>query len=176
MGDMMGLIEKAESVMNEEDAEESLKKMSESHKGLNIGEAHFASKKVCQYNLRGNLIKIWDCMNEAERELNISKGSIHNCCKGIQKKTGGFIWRYVDDKITDEYLTWCNELHTGGNQKKSIVQYSLNNEFVCLFSSITEAEMATGVDKGSISACCRGKNKTAGGFIWKYYKDDKIVA
>ena len=155
-------------------SEESLKKMSESHKYLNMGQNHFASKKVCQYDLQGNFIKTWDCMREAERELNISNGSIYNCCKGIQKKTGDFIWRYADEKMTNEYLSWCNELHSGGNQKKAITQYSLDNEFICLFDSISEAEIKTGVDKGSISACCRGRNKTAGGFIWKYYNNENI--
>ena len=155
-------------------SEESLKKMSESHKGLNIGKDHFASKKVCQYNSQGNLIKIWDCMAEAEKELNISNGSIYNCCKGIQKKAGDFIWRYADEKITDEYIYWCNELHSGGNQKKSIAQYSLDDKFICLFDSITEAGIKTGIDKGSISASCRGRNKTAGGFIWKYYNNENI--
>lgn len=157
-------------------SEESLKKMSESHKGINMGKDHFASKEVCQYDLQGKSIKIWDCMSEAERELNISNGSIYNCCKGIQKKAGGFIWRYADEKITDEYLAWCNELHSGGNQKKSIAQYSLDDRFICLFGSITEAGIKTGVDKGSISACCRGKIKTAGGFIWKYYEDTEMTA
>ena len=157
-------------------SEESLKKMSESHKGLNMGEAHFASKKVCQYDSLGSLINIWNCMNEAERELNISKGSIYNCCKGIQKKSGGFIWKYVDENITEEYIAWCNKLHSGGNQKKPIAQYSLNNKFICLFNSITEAGTNTGVDKGSISACCREKSKTAGGYIWKYYEDVEMMA
>lgn len=157
-------------------SEESLQKMSESHKGTNIGKDHFASKKVCQYDSIGNLIKTWDCMNEAERELSICRGSIYNCCKGVQKKTGGFIWRYVDETITDEYISWCNELHTGGNQKKIIAQYSLDGEFIRLFESITEAGTNMRIDKGSISACCRGKTKTAGGFIWKYYEDTKMMA
>lgn len=156
-------------------SEESLNKMRESHKGQHMGIEHFNSKKVCQYDLQGNLIKIWDCINDARRELSIDSNGISNCCRGIQKKAAGFIWRYAEDKITDEYITWCNELHTGGNQKKPIAQYSLDNKFICLFNSITEAGTKTGVDKGSISACCRGKSKTAGGFIWKCYEDIEIA-
>lgn len=153
-------------------SEESRRKMSESHKGQYVGAEHSNSKKIVQYDLKGFFIRAWDCINDAGRELNISSNGISNCCRGIQKKAGGFIWRYADDKITEEYIAWCNELHTGGNHKKPIAQYSLDNKFICLFDSITEAGMKTGVDTGSISACCRGKGKTAGGFIWKYYNNE----
>ena len=156
--------------------EESLQKMSESHKGQHSGAEHFNATKVAQYSLQGHLIKIWDCINDAKRALNINNDGIGECCRGRQKKAGGFIWRYADQELTEEYLAWCNESHTGGNQKKPIAQYSLDNEFICLFDSITEAGTKTGVDKGSISACCRGKGKTAGGFIWKYYENDEKIA
>lgn len=154
-------------------SEESKRKMSKSHKGQLVGAEHPNSKGIAQYDSKGSLVRFWDCISEAERELNLSNGSIHNCCKGIQKKAGGFIWRYADVEITDEYVAWCNELHTGGNKKKPVAQYSLDNKFICLFDSITEAGKRTKVDIGSISACCRGKKgKTAGGFIWKYYNGE----
>lgn len=35
-------------------------------------------------------------------------------------------------------------------------------------SCIKEAEEKTGVDSSSISRCCKGKQKYAGGFIWVY--------
>ncbi len=39
-----------------------------------------------------------------------------------------------------------------------------------MYSCLTEAEKLTGVNKLSISNCCRGKQKTAGGYHWKFYK------
>lgn len=155
-------------------SEESRKKMSESHKGQLIGAEHPNSKKIIQYDSNGCLIRIWDCINDANKELNLDTNGISNCYRGIQKKAGGFIWRYADQKLTEEHLSWCNELHTGGNQKKPIMQYSLDNQFISLFDSITEAGRKTGVDVGSISACCRGKQKTAGGYIWKYHNNEDV--
>lgn len=157
-------------------SEESRNKMSESHKGQCVGAEHANSKKVAQYDSQGLLVRVWDCINDARRELNMNNNGISECCRGLQKKAGGFIWRYADDKITDEYISWCNELHTGGNQKKSVVQYSLDNNLICLFDSITEAGNKTSIDAGSISACCRGKSKTAGGFIWRFYDDIENIA
>ena len=37
-----------------------------------------------------------------------------------------------------------------------------------IYSSIKRVERQTGIDRGSISLCCRGKRHTAGGFHWTY--------
>nr|DAW13470.1 MAG TPA: Intron encoded nuclease repeat motif [Caudoviricetes sp.] len=37
-----------------------------------------------------------------------------------------------------------------------------------IFESMKEAERATGIFHESISACCRGKRRSAGGFNWSY--------
>jgi len=50
----------------------------------------------------------------------------------------------------------------------SVSQYTLDMEFVGEYSSTMDAERQTGVDHSHISACCKGKLKTAGGYIWKY--------
>lgn len=154
--------------------EESRKKMSESQKGLRMGASHFASRKVKQYNLQGNLIKVWDCMREAGRELRINYHNIYSCCQNNRRTAGKFIWRYFEDDITDEYLAWCNKVPLDINSKKCVAQYSLSGELVCVFESIAEAKSKTGI--GAISLCCSGKRQTAGGFIWKYYEDIEIVA
>jgi len=36
---------------------------------------------------------------------------------------------------------------------------------------MTLANKEIGIDKSQISCCCKGKNKTAGGFKWKYKKE-----
>lgn len=61
------------------------------------GGEHKLSKKINQYDLYGNLIKQWDCINDIYRELRISKGNISSCCNGKRKTVNGYIWRYVDE-------------------------------------------------------------------------------
>lgn len=61
------------------------------------------SKSVCQYNLNGNLIKIWKSMAEAGRSLGIFKANISACCKGKAKSAGGFIWKYETYNEVGEY-------------------------------------------------------------------------
>lgn len=50
------------------------------------------SKKVNQYDLEGNLIKTWECIEDAKEKLNIIH--ISDCCKGKRKTAGGYIWKY----------------------------------------------------------------------------------
>lgn len=54
------------------------------------------SIKVMQYDKNMNLIKIWDCIKDVERELGIFGTSISACCRGKRKTAGGFIWKYAD--------------------------------------------------------------------------------
>ena len=55
------------------------------------------ARKVNQYDLKGEFIKQWNCINEAKRNLNILNAHIGECCKGTRKNAGDFKWRYVDE-------------------------------------------------------------------------------
>ncbi len=52
--------------------------------------------KVEQLTMEGAPIKIWTCISDAARSLNISDSHISSVCKGKRKSTGGFRWRYVE--------------------------------------------------------------------------------
>lgn len=49
----------------------------------------------------------------------------------------------------------------------------LNSDNQTLYTSIAEAERQTGVERHSISDCCKGIRKTAGGYHWKFVNLDK---
>lgn len=51
--------------------------------------------KVIQYDLNGNIIKIWDSAKEVKKALNISNSQISKCAKGRLKTVHNYIWRYV---------------------------------------------------------------------------------
>lgn len=56
------------------------------------------SKKINQYDLNGNFIKLWHSTMDIERELKIDHSSISSCCKYERYKTaGGYIWRYAEE-------------------------------------------------------------------------------
>lgn len=58
--------------------------------------------QVAQYDLYGNLIKIWDSVSQASKAFNTKTTTcIRRVCKGIpgRKTYKGYIWKYVDKKI-----------------------------------------------------------------------------
>lgn len=54
------------------------------------------------------------------------------------------------------------------NRWKKICQLEKNGKIIKEWDSLTIASEETHIDISSISACCKGKYKTAGGYIWKY--------
>ncbi len=59
------------------------------------------------------------------------------------------------------------ETRTNSSAKK-VGQYSLDGKLLNTFPSAKEASRQLKLDSSTISKVCRGKNKTHGGFIFKY--------
>lgn len=82
--------------------EELLKKHSEIMKKVNndpeVKQKRRKSiiKRVFQYDKDKNLLKIWDSVIDAAKNLNISPSAISNNCRGLTKKSNGFIWSYYE--------------------------------------------------------------------------------
>lgn len=60
---------------------------------------------------------------------------------------------------------------------KKVYQYSLNGEYIREWDSLTEAVKSLGFTQKEvtyITACCNGRRNQFLGFIWKFYKQDKI--
>lgn len=54
------------------------------------------------------------------------------------------------------------------SNKKPIFQLDESNTILKIWSSIAEASRELNIHDGHISACCKGKRKTCGGFKWRY--------
>ena len=53
-------------------------------------------------------------------------------------------------------------------EKIRVEQYTKDGALLNVFDSLMEAERITGTPSGNISRVCKGKGKSANGFIWKY--------
>ena len=60
----------------------------------------------------------------------------------------------------------------GDSRSKPILQYSKSGEFIREWKSAAEVERVLRINNSDIIACCRGKRKSAGGFVWKYKEKD----
>ena len=50
---------------------------------------------------------------------------------------------------------------------KRVKQYSLDGEYIKTWTSIVEAARELGIDNSAIGKCCKGKYKSAGGYLWR---------
>lgn len=58
--------------------------------------------------------------------------------------------------------------------RKKVGQYDLENNLIKEFESAREASRQLNIDCGSISKCCRNKQKQCGGFTFKYITNENI--
>lgn len=83
---------------------------------------------------------------------------------------------------TVENLEWCTHKYNsnygtaakrmGIKHRKKVIQISLSGKIINVWNSIIDAVKKTNTNYGDISACCKNKRKTAGGYIWKYLEVD----
>lgn len=62
----------------------------------------------------------------------------------------------------------CAEKQINGNRSKSVSRYTLKGEFVDSFPSMREVWRKYGYNTSVICNCCKGKVKSAYGYVWKY--------
>ena len=55
----------------------------------------------------------------------------------------------------------------------SVIQYDKNGILIKVWCNMNKASRCLNINIGSISSCCKGKRKSAGGYIWKYAKGDE---
>lgn len=71
-------------------------------------------------------------------------------------------------------LEWCdnqyNNTYNGKYNKiaKPVIQRSKAGNEIARYKSIREAERKTGIKNITITRCCKGVYKTAGGYVWEY--------
>ena len=86
------------------------------------------------------------------------------CCKinGKQKTHKNYVFSYKEltpEEVFEKYIN---------NRKKPVAQLTLDNVFIKKWESSTEAGLSLNLDISNINSCCHGKNKTCGGFKWKF--------
>ena len=52
-------------------------------------------RKIAQYDLNNNLIKIWNSGIDVEKEMNWFSTKIIACCRNKQKTAYGYMWKYI---------------------------------------------------------------------------------
>lgn len=127
-------------------------------------------KILQQIDKFGNVVAEFTSIAEAARLCGFAAESISKVCRGKAKTCGKFFWRFKNEKVG----------RLGGSQvgtrNKPVLQLDRSYNIISEFSSSKEAADKYGLGGSTISAVCRGKGKTAAGFIWCFKKDiDKLL-
>lgn len=72
------------------------KKISNSNKNRSLSREHKLklSKPIYQFNLNGELLREWESITKASKELEINYVGISMCCRNKRKKSGGYKWSF----------------------------------------------------------------------------------
>lgn len=66
-------------------------------------------------------------------------------------------------------LEWCtNEYNIRYSRAKKVTQHDEQGNVIKKWDCIRTIEKELGICNGDIVKCCKGKQKTAGGYIWRY--------
>lgn len=119
-------------------------------------------KTIYQFDLQGNLIKVWKSASLASKEFqnsNSARVAIQNVCNKITRQAFGYYWSY---KHIFEYMPY--------DPMVAVAKYSLGGEFLESYTSLQDAAIAIGLkNSGNLSGAIRGKHKTCKGFRWRYF-------
>jgi len=119
-------------------------------------------KSVAQFDLDGNLIGEYLSLREAGQNTGINKSHISRVCRGIQKTSGGYIWKFIDrinvigeTHIKDRVLDF--EVKEKFSTLKKVSVYKLNGELVEVCKSVNDASEKFNCHRLLIKKCCEEK-------------------
>nr|DAR13971.1 MAG TPA: restriction enzyme [Caudoviricetes sp.] len=121
--------------------------------------------------------KIYESIKSAAKDTNQDYKNISAVCNGKRNYSGvingePLVWMFLDDYnnknvknkiVSDTYIS-----HTNGIV---VNQYTIDGKFVNTFTTIKEAENATGIT--TIKNACAKRVYSAGGYRWYYVDDEK---
>jgi hypothetical protein len=68
----------------------------------------------------------------------------------------------ISKALKGRKITWDRK------RNKTITQYDLDGNIIKEYESQNQASRETNINQSDISSCCNKKQKTAGGYIWKF--------
>lgn len=121
-------------------------------------EINIEKTSIIQLSLNGEYVKTYKSISEACKALNKNgrNQEIKNCLNGKYSTAFGYIWKYK------------NKTNVIREKKPMIIQMDKDTGLIInKYKSVKEASLATSISVPNINNCIRGRQKKAGGYIWK---------
>lgn len=135
-------------------SQQAKKHMSETKTGKQMGKDNPMSRKIRCISTG----IVYGSVIQAAQKVNISHSGISECCNGRQKTSGGYTWEYCEKRTKKIYVV----------KPKYSTKKILCVELRIVYPSMREASIKTDTPYNGISVCCKGRQKTSGGYTWKY--------
>lgn len=151
----------------------------ENHKKAMLGKKygeHHNAKAVCQFDIKGNFVRVFSCAKEAADLLGMKRENITRNVKGRGFVTGGYIWCYEGDESS---IMAKVQRHRDFLSRKSKCKCILQLDkglVVGEYESIASAVRFLG--KTSTSPIClalSGKRRSAYGYQWEYKQRNTVI-
>jgi group I intron endonuclease len=121
-------------------------------------------------------VDISSCMKKSEKfqkailEKRVGRHNINLSDESKQKISESLKKYYQNAKINNTKINRKKPIINTLKNNKAVLQYTKDETFMNEYISISEAGRLSGVKKSNIDHVLAGRNKTAGGFVWKYKK------
>ena len=100
------------------------------------------------------------CSDEAKKKLSEAMTGEKNPMFGMTGEKAYWYGKHFSEETRKKM--------SENRPSKSVLQYSKTGEFIAEYPSTQEASRKTGCYQGNICSCCKGRLKSAGGYIWRY--------
>ena len=130
------------------------------------------TKKIPVNQYKGSrLIASFSSVNAAFLATKIGRQAISMCCRGQLESVEGYTWKYGTEVASDANGAASSrkvEGRTASSRKGETVEQWDGDEKIAFYETISAAAQATGISRGTISACARGGRTDGGGFVWTF--------
>lgn len=119
-------------------------------------------KAIYQFDLQGNLLKVWKSITEASLEFKNTESAKVNISNALNLRTRqafGYYWSFKNKFDYNPYTP-----------NKAVAKYDDFGNFLESYTSIKDAAIANNIKtRENINAAIAGRQKRCGGFRWRYF-------
>lgn len=129
---------------------------------------------IRKYSSSGKYLAEFSSIKNAALHSDISMTSIQKCLAGERKTAGGYIWKReekesIPQKIDVEDNTIKKPSIENTGLPKRVIQIDVvTGEVIRIHGSVGQAARSIGINSKGIHDAIKGKQKTAGGYLWQF--------
>lgn len=126
--------------------------------------------KVCQIDITTKtIVARYESFRTAADAVDTSDGAICDVCNRKRYTAKGYAWAYDDDNLdVEDVVAFAKRRYERFGGKRKVLQYDKDGILIKEWNSMTDAANYYHIAHHNIYSCCKGKQKTAAGYIWKY--------